>query len=231
MSVVVKHEDTSLAGEVAVVGESGTFAVTVDYGDAPAPGQTLTVEVTQMTDDGRSEPAVIEVRHGQRTAVAGTVSDPTGHPGSAVYVHAYPVGEDGLKIAAEARLSAVDGMSFEDVAFDFDLAPGRYVFRAFRDAGSRNGLPDGEPTLGIDAQSAGTEVIVTTDSAPAVTLTINAAATAVSAPHFDVYTKHESSVPYPPFRNNEMGQGLCGGFYLRMEVNQARRRAPAGPTP
>ncbi len=222
ISAIVRQGDMTVGGAAGFASSTGAFSLRVEYESDALSGAALTVEVTQHTEDELSEPVLVNVEHGQTTAVTGTVRDPTGALGTQVYVRAYPVDEDGLRFAAEAMFTTADLTPFGDLDFHLDLPAGDYVLRAFRDGGGPwGGAPDAEPSLGIDAQSPPLAVTVTDSPGAPVALVIDAPAPNPVLPFFDVLTRHESAEPHPPPDADGNGMGLCGGYYLRIETHMA----------
>lgn len=225
VAVVVEASDVVGRGE-AVAGSDGRFELRVAYA-GPADGDALSVRVTQSTSAGTSEPATRSVVHRPKL-LSGTVRQPNGpFDGTRIFVRLYDA-PDGAPIA-EAVLDVAEDQPVSGVPFSFDVADGRYFVRAYRDAhGPFGDGPDGRPTIPFDPQS--------TFSAPIDVSGSDSTGHAVElrAPignerhyeGFDVRTEHESAEPFAPGRWDSIaqdwvaGQGLCGGFYLRMHVRQ-----------
>ena len=221
VSAVAETTEGLVGGAATVAGDSGAFEMQLEYDDRVDPGDLITLELVQTIDGRDSVPITVGVVHGSTTRLAGTVSDPQAHMGGDVYVRAYHADADGLLFVAEQRIATASNAAFQDLDFSLDVPAGEYLIRAFRDAGGADGFgPDGEPTLGSDAQSTAASVTVTETSAPAVELTIEPPAAVALVPFFNVYSRHESSQRYTPTGPNQTpGQGECGGFYMRIEVH------------
>ena len=225
VDVRVLEEQTEVGSQSGVVNDAGEFALSVAY-EAPESGTTLTISVTLTNDVGTSDPTEVSVVH-QSWTLSGQVSQTGGVPeGSWVHVRLFDDPDAILGHLQEVTVSATDGESLPDTGYSFTVANGEYYVRAFRDSGGPGGEADEQPTLGVDAQapaSAAIEVDGADASAPALELVEPPSGTFGD---FDGYAFNQTAQARPPeyqdppdSDNWVEGSGLCGGFYLFLQVH------------
>jgi len=238
VSVELLDGDALLVGSILPTDAAGAFSGELAYdGASLAAGSLLTVRATQSNEAGTSPPATVTVIHQEAVTVPGYLDvggAPNAPPGSSneVYVRAFLTPEAAVGWVAEtvvdlaADTSGLGGWSLT-------LPTGTYWVRAFRDDGGPGWEPDGQPTLGVDPQSEATKVLA--ENIPGAPpgpymLALTLPDPAPRYGRFDVYTVNESAEPKPPGywdpQSGEWvdGEGLCGGYYLRLEVEP-----PGGP--
>ena len=217
---------------------SGAFSLSLPFTNQPA-STMLTLSVTQTAGAATSPAATVSVSQASVFAVSGQISQTTGVQtgGTSVVIRAYASASEVLDFVAEQTLTATSGTALAATSYSFQLPPGSYTLRAFRDAcGPRfTSAADGNPTLGCEAQAPGGNVAVSTGPVNGVDLDLADTSTVARYDELNAQTNHETAQPFPA---NGPGSGLCGGFYLQltartmatMGLTAPQARLPSGAT-
>ncbi len=219
--------DSNELGKASATADSeGAFTLSVSYGGAQD-GDTLTVSVTQTTGGGTSPAATISVTHSAPLTISGEISQTGGATnGTQVFIRLYSSAAptDLLNYHDEVVATASIGAPMGATPFSFNVGDGTFYLRAFRDsAGPMGRDPDGDPTLGADAQAPVLEVVMAGSSAAGQDLQlIGQTNTEDSYYNFDARTRNDSAAPerprYEVGDEKLVGQGFCEGYYLRLSA-------------
>jgi hypothetical protein len=123
----------------------------------------------------------------------------------------------------EVEVAAAEGESLPARPYSFRLGSGSYTVRAFRDTGGPGARgPDGQPTLGTDAQAPGLAVTVDGTDSTGNDLQLVDTSTASRYRDFDTFASHEAEEGRPPWIHEGgrkyPGSGLCYGFLMRISA-------------
>ncbi len=226
VAITLIYDSRSIAEVTTVADSGGAFQTVIALGDQVPYNGVITVSVVQITPGGTSPPVTVEVTRARPVQITGALTHASATAGDRVFVRAYLPSADGLEFVGDAVV-AVTANATVAATYTLHVPPGTYVVRAFRDDGGPFGAaPDGEPTLGIDPQAPGLTVAVS-DAGVVRDLALADAGFAGDTPHFDVFTRNESASAGAPYAWDDEaedwveGEGLCYGYYLRIEVDYA----------
>jgi hypothetical protein len=210
-------------GASRTVSRDGSFDFVLPYKDA-AENAPLTLAITQTVNGVVSETTEVSLKQAPLFKLEGLVSQSSGPVGGTVVrVRVYPSSTESMTYLKEVEIAATEGESLPARPYGFRLGRGSYTVRAFRDTGGPMARgPDGQPTLGADAQAPGLAVTVTGADSTGNDLHLVDTGTASRYQGFDTFASHEAEEGNPPWIHEGgrryPGSGLCSGFLMRISA-------------
>ncbi|MEZ4272462.1 MAG: hypothetical protein R3C68_13850 [Myxococcota bacterium] len=223
--VLTDSSSAELGTAEATASGTGAFAVNFPFSGGTN-NEALTLSATATNDFGTS-PATDQTLVNKVTfQISGTVSQAAGtFAGTQVHVRLYDSATEVVHHLDEAVISVSNGLGFTGEAFSFGVTDGTYYLRAFRDStGHQSATPDGQPSV-TDPQAPASAPIVVNASVPGLALTLIPRTSNDEYERLNAQTNHDSAearAPYyedPPSSGNYVpGDGLCSGYYLKLEA-------------
>ena len=225
--LTLREDDSILAQATTTALVDGAFSYTLEFA-RPEPNSELTLSVVAENEFGESDSTVVGVVFLSRT-LAGTVEQTSDTvSGTEIFVSLLSAPNDYLEPLQTQILTITDPELRAVEPFTFDVVPGTYYIRAFRDV-AVDGEPDGYPSV-VEPQSGAVEVVVDDDVADVVIELVDSGLGADGSP-FRSFDAHTLSQAIDHTANEGCG-GLSARFVLVLDPDvDVEMTAPLVRTP